>query len=148
MAMLKNMPSTTSVLSTYTTFAASAMLMRTMLNEVHNISRQFIPQKLRDRVLSGLDGMFGNRSAHMTLIFDEYKGLSIDEIYQTSEAYLGTRISLSIQQLNVSKLSEEKSITITVDKWDKIVNIYEGITLTWEFVCTETQTAKPNSKPL
>ncbi|RVW35333.1 hypothetical protein CK203_106516 [Vitis vinifera] len=41
------MPSTTSVLSTYTTLSGSALLVQSMLNEVQSITNQLIPEQLQ-----------------------------------------------------------------------------------------------------
>ena len=77
----------------------------------------------------------------MTLVVDEYDGLSINEIYQASELYLTTRITPSNQQLKVFKTPCEKKLSITVNKGEKIVDIFQGIRFTWEFVSPE----KPKS---
>ncbi|KAE8023668.1 hypothetical protein FH972_009340 [Carpinus fangiana] len=82
------MPSASSVLSTYTSFAASAMLVRTMINE-------------------------------------------------DSEYYLSTRITSSIGQHKVSRTPSEKNLSITINKGEKIIDIFEGIHFTWKFVSDE-----------
>lgn len=135
---MPSMPSTSSVLSTYTTLAASAMLVKTMLNEVQNMASQLIPQKLQQKLLSRLGGLFRN-SCQLTLIIEEYNGFVINEIYQASEVYLSTRITPSIDQLKVSKAPQEKNIAVTIEKGQKIIDVFEGIQLEWEFVCTETR---------
>ncbi|KAK9276090.1 hypothetical protein L1049_005621 [Liquidambar formosana] len=140
MFSLNNMPTTTSVLSAYTTFAASAMLVRTVLNEVRTMAMQLIPKPLQEKILSKLAGLWGNVSSQMTLIIDEYSGSgSINEIYHASELYLSTRISPSVDRLKVSKSSREKNLSISVTKGEKIIDVFEGIQLKWEMVCTETQ---------
>ncbi|KAJ9169353.1 hypothetical protein P3X46_017557 [Hevea brasiliensis] len=138
MFAMPNVPSTTSVLSTYTAFAASAMLVKTMLNEVQAMTSQLIPQKLQQKILSSLGGLFRN-SCQLTLIIEEYNGFSINEIYQASEVYLSTRITPSIDQLKVSKAHREKNLFVTINKGQKIMDVFEGIHLVWEFVCKETQ---------
>ncbi|CAK7327387.1 unnamed protein product [Dovyalis caffra] len=139
MYSLPSMPSTTSVLSTYTAFAASAMLVRSMLSEVQTLVNQFIPQKLQEKISSSLGRLFGNISSQLVLIVDEYNGLSINEIFQASEVYLNTRITPSVEQLKVSKDPGNKSISVTIDKGQQIIDTFEGIELAWQFVCTETQ---------
>ncbi|XP_059448007.1 AAA-ATPase At3g50940-like [Corylus avellana] len=146
MFSLKSMPSITSVLSAYTTFAAVAMLVRTILNEFKTIASQLIPQKLQENFLSRLESLFGNLSSQMTLIIDEYSGLSINEIYQASELYLTTRITPSIRQLKVFKTPREKNLSITIGKGEKIVDTFEGIHLTWEFISTEKQKSNDSER--
>ncbi|KAH9772706.1 protein HYPER-SENSITIVITY-RELATED 4 [Citrus sinensis] len=139
MFSLSSMPSTSSVLSTYTTFAASAMLVRTILNEVQTITNQFIPQKLQDILSSKLEGLFGNFSDQLTLIIEQSEGFSVNEIYQAAELYLSTRITPSIQQLRVSQAPREKSLSVTINEGQKVVDTFEGMQLTWELVTTENQ---------
>ncbi|KAI7996643.1 Protein HYPER-SENSITIVITY-RELATED 4 [Camellia lanceoleosa] len=103
------MPSTTSVLSTYTTFAASAMLVRTVLNEVQTLTNQLIPQQLQEKILSKL-GLMGNfSSSQMTLVIDEFNGFSKNEMFEVSEMYLRAKISPSVARLKVSKAARKRT---------------------------------------
>ncbi|CAL5421165.1 unnamed protein product [Camellia sinensis] len=139
MFSLSNMPSTTSVLSTYTTFAASAMLVRTVLNEVQTLTNQLIPQQLQEKILSKL-GLLGNfSSSQMTLVIEEFNGFSKNEMFEASEMYLRTKISPSVARLKVSKAAREKDFSVTINKGEKIVDAFEDIKLIWQTVCTETQ---------
>jgi len=130
---------TTSVLSTYTTFAASAMLLRSVLNEVQTMTSQLIPQKLQEKISSSLGHLFGSISSQLTLVINEYNGHSINEMYQTSEVYLSTRITPSVGQLKVSKDPGDKSLSVTINKGQQVIDTFEGMELAWEFACTETQ---------
>ncbi|KAL6188195.1 hypothetical protein ACLB2K_039588 [Fragaria x ananassa] len=134
------MPSTTSVLSTYTAFAAATMLIRTVIREVQTIVGQFIPQKFQDKIIATLAGLFGNLpNSQMTLIIDESDGLSTNEVYQASELYLSTRITSSIDQLKVSKSPRQNNFSITINKGEKLTDEFEGMQLRWEFCCSETK---------
>ncbi|ESR51315.1 hypothetical protein CICLE_v10031756mg [Citrus x clementina] len=110
------MPSATSVLSTYTAFAASAMLVRTVINEVQTLTSQIIPKQLQTMMLSKLGGLFTNHSSQMTLIIDEYNGFSINQLYEASELYLSTKITASLEKLKVSKTTKEKNMSVTINK--------------------------------
>ncbi|KAB2620358.1 mitochondrial chaperone BCS1-A [Pyrus ussuriensis x Pyrus communis] len=140
MFSLTNVPSTATVLSTYTTFAAGAMLARTVINEVQTITTQLIPRKLHDRIIATLGGLFGNLpNSQVILIIDEFSGISFNEIYQASEAYLSTRITPSVEQLKVSKSARQNNFSVTINKGEKLINEFEGIKLVWEFCYTETR---------
>ncbi|ONI30078.1 hypothetical protein PRUPE_1G229600 [Prunus persica] len=128
MFSLASMPSTTSVLSTYTTFAAGAMLLRTVINEVQTITSQFIPQKLQDKILATIGGLLGILpNSQMTLIIDEHSGLPVNEIYQASAIYLSTRITPSIEQLKVSKAPSQNNFSVTINRGEKLIDEFEGI---------------------
>ncbi|KAK6922381.1 hypothetical protein RJ641_012888 [Dillenia turbinata] len=85
MFSLPNMLSTTSVLSIYTTFAASAMLVRTKLKEVQTLTNQLLPQQLRQKILSMIGDPFGKLPSDMTLVINEYNGYTPNEVYQAAE---------------------------------------------------------------
>ncbi|GMP57665.1 hypothetical protein CsSME_00021649 [Camellia sinensis var. sinensis] len=108
---LPNMPSTTSVLSTYTTFTASAMLVRSVLNEVQSITCQLIPKQLQEKIISKLGGPIGYSSSQMTLYIDESNnGQPINQMFEASEIYLHAKISPSVERLKVFKAPGQKHI--------------------------------------
>ncbi|CAL8091350.1 unnamed protein product [Prunus armeniaca] len=112
----------------------------TVINEVQTITSQFIPQKLRDKILATIGGLLGNLpNSQMTLIIDEHSGLSVNEIYQASEIYLSARITPSIEQLKVSKAPSQNNFSVTINRGKKLIDEFEGIKLRWEFCCTETK---------
>ncbi|XP_052192825.1 AAA-ATPase At3g50940-like [Diospyros lotus] len=139
MLSLPNMPSSSSLLSAYTTFAAASMLVRTMLSEVQNVTNHLIPQPLQERILSKFHALMGNISCQVTLVIDEYNGLSLNEMFEASEIYLRTKISPTVARLKVSKAPGEKSLSVTINKGEKIIDTFEGIELVWQMICTETQ---------
>ncbi|KAM5574529.1 hypothetical protein ABKV19_013797 [Rosa sericea] len=118
------------------------MLIRTVISEVQTMVGQFIPQKLQDKIIATLAGLFSNLpNSQMTLIIDENNGLSINEVYQASELYLSTRITASIDQLKVSKSPRQNNFSVTINKGEKLTDEFEGIQLRWEFCCSETKQA-------
>lgn len=137
MFFLNSMPTTTSVLSTYTTFAASAMLVRTVFNELQTMSSQLIPQQLQDKVLSALGGIFRKRSSQITLVMDEYNGYSTNQMYEDSEIYLGTKVTPSVEKLKVSKAPREENFSVTINKGEEIIDIFHGVQLKWDILCSE-----------
>ncbi|XVE85284.1 hypothetical protein DITRI_Ditri17bG0079400 [Diplodiscus trichospermus] len=106
------MPPTASVLSTYTTFTASAMLVRSVVSEVQAITSQLIPKQLQTMLVSKLGSLCSSPSSQMTLLIDEYDGYSINELYEASEIYLQTKIATSMERLKVSKAPRDKNISI------------------------------------
>ncbi|PON82817.1 Spastin [Trema orientale] len=145
MYSLTSIPSATSVFSTYTTFAASAMVARTVINELRTLTNQLVPHQLQKELFARLGGLlWSNLSSQMTLTVDEYNGLSVNEIYQAADTYLGTRISTLNEQLKVSKAPRDKKISVRINKGEKIIDEFEGIHLVWEFVSVETQKTSYN----
>ncbi|GAB4840585.1 hypothetical protein Ancab_021354 [Ancistrocladus abbreviatus] len=140
MYSFQTMPSTTSILSAYTAFAAAAMLLRTMINEIQTMTIQIIPEKLRSKIISSLRGLFRNHSSRMSLIIDEQQnGLSINHVYEASEVYLQSRISPCNERLKVFKAPNDDDFHITMDKGEEITDVFDGIQLKWVMVCEESQ---------
>ncbi|PIM97229.1 AAA+-type ATPase [Handroanthus impetiginosus] len=140
MFSLSNMPSTTTVLSTYTTFAASAVLIRTVINEVQNVTNHLIPKGLQDKIMSKLEILMGNLSSTMCIIINETtNGYSKNEVFEAAEAYLRTRISLSVNHLKVSKVPRDKTLLVTINQGEDIVDNFDCTLLKWKLTCTETQ---------
>ena len=79
---LTSMPSATTVLSTYSTFAASAMLVRTVFSEIQTTVTQIIPPKIREKILSKIGSLLGNPSSQITIIFDDYDGYVVNQMYE------------------------------------------------------------------
>ncbi|XP_062110634.1 AAA-ATPase At3g50940-like [Humulus lupulus] len=129
-----------SILSTYTTFAASAMIARTVVNELQTLSNQLMPRQFQEKLFAKLGGLLcWNLSSQITITIDEYNGLTVNEIYKAADSYLGTRISSSNDNLKASKTPCEDQISVTINKGERIIDQFEEIQLVWEFVCVETQ---------
>ncbi|KAK3223608.1 hypothetical protein Dsin_010633 [Dipteronia sinensis] len=145
MFSIKDVPSTTSVLSAYTVFTATAMLVKTVINEVQSVTNQIIPTKFQDMILSKFGGLCGNGS-RMTLTIDEFNGYSINQLYEASEIYLRTKINPSLNSLKVSKSPKENNFSLTINKGEKIVDVFEGVQLLWVMASEKTDEMPLNGK--
>ncbi|KAK2974233.1 hypothetical protein RJ640_016719 [Escallonia rubra] len=134
-----NLPSAAAVMSAYAAFAASTMLIRTVLNEVRNMINHFIPKRFQEKIISKLEGLLGNLSPQMTFIIDEHSGLAINQIYEASKIYLTTRITPAVQRLRVSKAPRDKNFSVTINKGEKVVDTFKGVEVIWEMVCVENE---------
>lgn len=141
MFSLSKMPSTTSVLSAYTTLTASAVLVRTLVSEVQNMTNQLLPKNLQEKILSKVGILMGNLSSQMTLIIEENTGFTPNEVFEASNIYLGTIVYPSVQRVKISKAEKEKKFSVTISKDEKIIDTFEGVELIWELKIVETQKA-------
>ncbi|GMI70832.1 cytochrome BC1 synthesis, Outer Mitochondrial membrane protein of 66 kDa [Hibiscus trionum] len=135
MFSVNNIPSTTSVLSTYTAFTASAMLVRGVVGEVQAIVSQLIPKRIRNLVLSKLEGLFSNPYSQMTLVINEYEGYCINDLYEASETYLQTKISASMERVRGFKSPRDNKVMVMIHKGERVLDVHEGIELRWEMRC-------------
>ncbi|OMO88246.1 hypothetical protein COLO4_20348 [Corchorus olitorius] len=140
MFTLKTIPSTATVLSAYTTFTATVMLIRGVVSEVRAIISQLIPTQLQAFLLSKLGLLFSNRpSSRMTLLIDEYDGYSMNELYEASEIYLQTKITPSMERLRVSKGPRDKKVAVIIEQGETVIDVFEDIQLKWEVTCLENK---------
>ncbi|KAL6227109.1 hypothetical protein ACLB2K_001068 [Fragaria x ananassa] len=128
----KDMPtSASSLFSAYASLAAFIMLVRSMVD-------QLIPHELRSYIYSFIHQFFYTpRCLDMTVIIDEKCGYIYNEVYEAAEVYLQTKISDSNERLRVTKTPGQKSLNVVVDKDQEIIDFYDGIKLSWRFVCAE-----------
>ncbi|XVF59680.1 hypothetical protein PTKIN_Ptkin07bG0295300 [Pterospermum kingtungense] len=132
---------TSSLFSAYASFAGSVMLVRSMANEL-------IPHQLRSYLFSTLHYFFTPLSPNLTLAIDESCGMTRNQVYEAAEVYLRTRISPTTERLKVSKTRKQKRFTIAIEKGQTVVDHFEDVTLTWRFVCVETEKPHHGEKRL
>ncbi|CAL0331884.1 unnamed protein product [Lupinus luteus] len=136
MFTLKEMPTATSTLfSSYASFAATTMLIRSIANEL-------IPHPLRAYLNSLFHFLFTPLSSNLTLIIDDYSsnGMTRNQVYDAAEIYLSTKIDTSTKgRLRVSKTHRQKSLMVSIEKGEEINDRFDNIRLKWKFVCIERQ---------
>uniref|UniRef100_A0A803MNK2 Uncharacterized protein n=1 Tax=Chenopodium quinoa TaxID=63459 RepID=A0A803MNK2_CHEQI len=140
--MAPNMPSATSILSAYTAFAASIMVVKTMLNEVRNIANQVIPQTLQEKMIVKVSQLLKIRFTDeeiLTINISKHcDSLTKNEVYEAAHTYLSTKINHSNKRLKLSKAPRDKDLSVSIDKGEVILDSFEGITLRWvKLVCDE-----------
>ncbi|PIA56098.1 hypothetical protein AQUCO_00700449v1 [Aquilegia coerulea] len=141
MFSLKSLPSTSAVFSAYASLAAFMMLVQSIFN-------QFIPHQLQVYLLSIFQGFFipHSSSNNITIIIEEYEGYSINQVYEASEIYLRTKIDPSVERLKVSKAPREKTLQVTVEKGQEIIDIFQGVQLKWKLMTYENEKCDPNNR--
>ncbi|KAL5713193.1 hypothetical protein ACHQM5_015295 [Ranunculus cassubicifolius] len=136
MFSLAQIPSTSTLFSTYASITGSVMLVQSLTN-------QLIPQQLQTNILSKFQHLFNPFSSQLTLVISEVDGLTPNEIYQAAELFLSAKICSSVQRLRVVKLSREQTHTVKMDKGEEISDVFQGIQLKWKFISAETMKADP-----
>ncbi|MQL76648.1 hypothetical protein Taro_009044 [Colocasia esculenta] len=124
------MASPKALLSTAASLAASAMLVRTIVND-------FLPHQIHDYIFSGIAAVLGRFSSELVIAIEEFNGFAVNELYRAAEVYLGTKIPPSTRRLKVSKQENEKSLEVTVERGEVVVDVFQGVKFTWRLVCYE-----------
>ncbi|KAK9113072.1 hypothetical protein Scep_020591 [Stephania cephalantha] len=127
MLSLSKLLSTSTLFNAYTSLSAFVMLFRTIVEEL-------IPNKLQDYIGSRIRRYNPFSSEYATILVDEAKGLTRNEVYSASETYyLRSRIDSSVRHLRVMKEEREQDTTClkglrsdgkTYKDRDKVVSKY------------------------
>ncbi|KAK9232720.1 hypothetical protein WN943_022968 [Citrus x changshan-huyou] len=130
------MPKAKSVLSTAASLAASAVLIRSICNEL-------LPTDIQDYIYSSLHNLSYHISSQITIVVEEFQGLSINEVFDAANVYLGSMATTSsAQRFQVMKSEKEKRIGTTLNRNEEIVDVFGDLKLKWKFVCKQVQATK------
>ncbi|KAJ0096836.1 hypothetical protein Patl1_29031 [Pistacia atlantica] len=141
MFQLNEIPSFSSVVSTYASVAASALLFR-------SIAKDLLPNEVREFAISKLRHIFQLRSNEITVVIEEMDGIKWNEIFEASEVYLATKLSSNTQRIKVMKAVNEKHVSVHLEKNETIVDHYEGAELRWKYVViTPDKISHPMGRP-
>ncbi|XP_031478214.1 AAA-ATPase At3g50940-like [Nymphaea colorata] len=130
--------SNAATISKIASVAASAMLVRSIVND-------FLPPHFHHFLLSRFCNIFSRFSSRLSMVVEEYNEFAVNRLYEAAEVYLSTRISPSNTRLKVGKQDREKGFLVTMDRGEEIVDVFDGFKITWRFVRTETEKRVPNS---
>ncbi|CAN6484924.1 unnamed protein product [Victoria cruziana] len=128
----------TAMISKIASIAGSAMLVRSIVNV-------FFPRPFHHFLLSRVWHFFSRFSSRLSMVVEQYNGFAVDRLYEAAEVYLSTKISPSNTRLKVGKPDKEKGFLVTMDMGEEIVDVFEGVKLTWRFIRTETEKRISNS---
>lgn len=69
--------------------------------------------------------------------------MSLNEVFDAVEAYLGTIETASLQRIKVSKVTQEKKLAVAVDRGEEIVDVFEDrVQVMWKYVCTKVESSR------
>ncbi|KAK2994142.1 hypothetical protein RJ640_020947 [Escallonia rubra] len=116
----ENMPASKTVLSAAASLTASAVLFRTMADDL-------IP----DYFYSNLRKFINRLSNQLTVVIEEFQGLTPNHMFEAANIYLGTKVSPSTRRIKVNKPEKDEELAVTVDRNQEIVDIFQGVKLKW-----------------
>nr|CAD1823897.1 unnamed protein product [Ananas comosus var. bracteatus] len=111
--------------------AASAMLL-------HGVVSQLVPHEVRDFIFAGIHDLRSRMSSQQAIVIEQTEGFANNQIYEAAISYLATRINTNMQRPKVSKEDEMKSMPISMEAGEEMVDVYEGTEFKWQLVCRET----------
>ncbi|KAL6295667.1 hypothetical protein ACE6H2_003809 [Prunus campanulata] len=122
----ENLPSPKTILSAAASLAASAILFRTIANDL-------IPDVVQNSFYSRLQKL----SSQITVVVEELDGLTPNEMFEAANLYLGTLLSTSTRRIKVNKPEKEKQLLVTIDKNQGLVDCFKGVNFKWVLVTSQ-----------
>ncbi|GMY28372.1 AAA-ATPase At3g50940-like [Fagus crenata] len=132
----ETLPSPKTILSVAASLTASALLFRTIANDV-------IPTAVQDYFYSRLQKVSTRLSSQLTVVIQEFDGLITNHMFEAANVYLGEKLSPSTSRIKVNKSEKEKELAVTIDKNQELVDLYNGVKFKW--VLVSLQSDKPVS---
>ncbi|KAL0905694.1 hypothetical protein M5K25_024134 [Dendrobium thyrsiflorum] len=126
------MATTKTMLSAAASLAASAVLIRSMVQE-------FFPRKIRDYIFSSAFSFFTRVSSKLTINVHEFRDNLPNEMYQAAETYLSSKISPYSRCLQVAKQEDSEGLEVTMEQGETVVDFFQGIEFRWKLICKEKQ---------
>ncbi|XP_050366523.1 AAA-ATPase At3g50940-like [Argentina anserina] len=128
----ENLPSPKTILSVAASVAASAVVLKSVANDL-------VP----DAVQSFFSTHLKKLSSQLTIVVDEFDGLTPNQMFEAANLYLGTKLSSSTQRIKVNKPEKEKQLQVNIDRNQDLVDIFNGVKFKWVLV-TEKPPAASN----
>lgn len=133
MVCAENMPSTGAILSAAASLVASAVLVR-------SIADQLIPGQLAAYFSTTFRSLSRRCfSSQLTIVIEEFHGLHPNQVFYAADTYLGTRLSPLTRRIKLSKIEKEKKLSLTMDKDEEIVDVFDNVQLTWRLISTQLE---------
>ncbi|KAL2532550.1 P-loop containing nucleoside triphosphate hydrolase superfamily protein [Abeliophyllum distichum] len=135
---------TSNIFSAYASVAASMMLFRSMAHDI-------IPEPIKSYIVSAFTRIFSYfftpLSTHITMVVDENSGMTRNQIYESAEIYLHTKINPNTGRVKVSKNPKKKNISLSMEKNELVIDSFSSIELKWQFVLEVPENQKDHFQP-
>ncbi|PWA74375.1 ATPase, AAA-type, core [Artemisia annua] len=112
------------IVTTVGSIAATAMVVR-------SVARDFLPPEFQEYLYFGFTNLINKFSTDLTMVIHEMDGLNMNEIYNATEVYLASRISIEIRRLKVTKISNDKMINVAMEIDQEFIDTYNGVKFKW-----------------
>lgn len=126
-----NLPKIETLVTAAASLATVALIFRSIANDL-------IPDTLQDHIYSTFRKTLARFSSQLTIIIEEFDGLTANQMFQAANLYLGSNLSRSTRRIKVNKPEKEKNLTVSIDRDQELIEIYKGVKLKWVLVSQTT----------
>ncbi|XP_037495987.1 AAA-ATPase At2g18190 [Jatropha curcas] len=130
-------------MSLYASFSTSLMLLR-------NVYHELVPKKLETFLVSKFLLFFSRRKSSPSydnfIIDDSWDGLDRNKLIDAARFYLSSKIGPKNKIIKIGKFRGQKNVTAALVEGEKVVDVYEGIEITWQFAKQENDDRSKNDK--
>nr|GMC77890.1 AAA-ATPase At3g50940-like [Ipomoea batatas]GME02667.1 AAA-ATPase At3g50940-like [Ipomoea batatas]GME19854.1 AAA-ATPase At3g50940-like [Ipomoea batatas] len=137
MALQDNTSNMKAIVATIASFTATAMLVR-------SVARDFVPKEFRHYFFDGVHSLYRRFSTQFTIVIEEFQGVSVNQLFEAVEIYLGKLDHPSTKRVRLGKTENDKGLVLSMDGNEEIVDYYENVELKWRFICIKFDSAKQN----
>ncbi|ESR36579.1 protein HYPER-SENSITIVITY-RELATED 4 [Citrus sinensis] len=135
------MPSTRTIVSAAASTTATFMVIR-------SIARDYLPREVQSYFALKLRDFISRFSNELTLVIDEYDGgLNQNKLFKAAKLYLEPKIPPNVKRIKINLPKKETNISLSVEKNEEIVDVFNGVHLKWKFESKSTPSEVINNRP-
>ncbi|PWA39634.1 AAA+ ATPase domain-containing protein [Artemisia annua] len=121
------MPTTSLLLSAYASLSTSFVLFQTVFN-------QLVPPQLRGYIIDVVKCYWKHKTSdQLTILFEERDRRNPNDMFYAVEVFLSTKITADSKCLKITKSMNDEHFKIKLAESEKIVDSFEGVTVTWKY---------------
>ncbi|KAH0674008.1 hypothetical protein KY290_026262 [Solanum tuberosum] len=124
MEFFETMPSSKTILTAATSLTASVILFR-------SIASDLVPEQLQLFFSSRFQKLSNRLSSQLIVVIEESEGLTLNQMFDAVNVYLGTKVNAWTQRIKVNKPDEDEELAVTVDRHQEVTDYYENVKFTW-----------------
>lgn len=76
-------------------------------------------------------------------MIEESDGLTVNQMFHSANVYLGNKLSSSTRRIKVQKQEKEKSLDVSLDRNQELVDRFNGAKMKWVMVSSRVQKPVP-----
>ncbi|KNA19279.1 hypothetical protein SOVF_062640 [Spinacia oleracea] len=133
------MPTVKTIISTATSAAAAAMLIR-------SITRDYVPNEFQYYISGKIRAVFASFSSEVTIVINEVDGMVKNQLFYAAELYLGTKLSPLTHRFRATLPIKETKIQLSMENNQEVIDIFNGVKLTWKRVARKVETKRSTNE--